>query len=124
MLESATHRVLEYLIRIYEVHAHQKESLVYAFFPYFETAFFIKMIQIVNLKQEDSLFFLDAYAFKGEALDKNNFVKNLARNDALLFAKYATYCFELQTMHLTMENNNDLNLHWKFFGAMLVEILR
>jgi len=36
--------VLEYLIRIYEIHAFHKHAIFYAFLPYFETAFFLRMI--------------------------------------------------------------------------------
>jgi len=53
LLHNAAHRVIEYLVRIYEINAFQKETLLLSFLPYFETAFFIKLIQILNLKQDD-----------------------------------------------------------------------
>jgi len=43
-LDSATHKVLEYLIRIYEIQAFHKATIVFAFLPYFETSFFLRMI--------------------------------------------------------------------------------
>ena len=95
LLDSATHKILEFLIRIYEVHAFHKAQLVLAFFPYFETVFFIKCIQIANVKSDEGLAFLDPFAFKGEQLDKKTFIKHLSKNDALLMARYATYCGEL-----------------------------
>ena len=39
-----THKILEYLIRIYEVHAHLKHTLILSFFAYFETSYFLKAI--------------------------------------------------------------------------------
>ena len=44
MLESGAHKVLEYLIRIYDVHVFHKKVLLNAFLPYFETSYFLKMV--------------------------------------------------------------------------------
>ena len=49
-LNTSTHKILEYLIRIYEIHAFHKHLLIYSFLPYFETAFFLRMIQLLNIK--------------------------------------------------------------------------
>ena len=46
-LYPATHKILEYLVRIYEIHAFHKLTVVYAFLPYFETPFFLRMIQLL-----------------------------------------------------------------------------
>jgi len=48
------------------VHAFHKLELVFAFFPYFETAYFTKCIQIANVKSDEGLAFLEPYSFKGE----------------------------------------------------------
>ena len=44
VLESGAHKVLEYLIRIYDVHVFHKKVLLNAFLPYFETSYFLKMV--------------------------------------------------------------------------------
>ena len=51
-MDANAHKVVEYLLRIYEVHIYQKESLLRAFLPYFETVFFLKAIQCMNLKED------------------------------------------------------------------------
>ena len=48
-LYPSTHKVLEFLLRIYDVNAFHKHTLIYAFLPYFETAFFLRLIQTLNL---------------------------------------------------------------------------
>jgi hypothetical protein len=62
---------------------------MYSFLPYFETSFFLKLIQTLSLKQDDLFYFLNEYAFKGQAVDKKTLVKALSRNQGLLFSKYA-----------------------------------
>jgi hypothetical protein len=50
-------------------------------------------------------------------------VKALSRQSGLVFIKYAEFCFSLLGLHEN-EANHSGNLHWKFFGSMLVEVLR
>lgn len=98
-LYSCTHKVLEYLIRVYEINAYHKHTLIYSFLPYYETAFFLRLIQTLNLKEDDYFMFLHDFAYKGEALDKKNLVRALTRNDGLIFTKYSQYCFDLEKLH-------------------------
>ena len=44
LMEPAVHKLLEFLIRIFEVHIHQKHLLLTAWLPYFETVYFLKLI--------------------------------------------------------------------------------
>jgi hypothetical protein len=94
-LHTSTHKVLEYLLRVYDIHAHHKQTLAFAFLPYFETAFFLRLAQLLNLKNDELLFFLEEYAYSGQPIDKKALVKGLARNNGTLFAKYAEFCFNL-----------------------------
>ena len=57
-MDSACHKILEYLIRIYEVHVYHKTLLLNAFFPFFETAYFLRIIQLLNLEQDQEYGFL------------------------------------------------------------------
>ena len=95
MLESGTHKILEYLLRIYEIHVHQKVALINAFMPYFETSYFLKMMQCLSLEKDPEYSFLHPYAYKGEAIDQVTLVKALSRQGGLVFIKYAEYCFSL-----------------------------
>ena len=44
--------------RIYEVHVHLKHSVICAFLAYFETVYFTKAIQLLNLKDDEYFHFL------------------------------------------------------------------
>ena len=91
--------MLEYLIRVYEIHAFHKHTLVYSFLPYFETTFFLRMIQLLNIKNDELFHFLEHFAFSGRSIDKKELIKGLAKNNATLFAKYSEFCFNLCQLH-------------------------
>ena len=99
LLEPATHKVIEYLIRIYEVHVYQKETMLMAFLPYFETVFFLKAIQLLNLENDQVWGWLHQFAFTGTSIDKKTLITCLARNSGLVFIKYAEFCLGLLEHH-------------------------
>jgi hypothetical protein len=101
-LESCTHKVVEFLIRIYEANVYQKHALIYAFLPYFETSFFLRILQVLNLQKDELFFFMNDFAYQGKALDKQTLIKGLSRNSGLLFSKYANFCFDLIEMHKSL----------------------
>jgi hypothetical protein len=67
---------------------------------------------------------LEPFAYSGDAIDKKSLIKGLSRNNGTLFTKYAEYCFNLCQLHSGISQNVENCLHWKFYGTMLVEILR
>lgn len=67
---------------------------------------------------------MEQNAYAGQQLDKKTLIKGLSRNNATLFAKYSEFCFNLSKLHHSLVSNSETCLHWKFFGSMLVEILR
>lgn len=52
VLNTGCHKVLEYLIRIYDVHVYHKTLLINAFLPFFETVYFLRMVQLLNLEKD------------------------------------------------------------------------
>ena len=62
-INTACHKVLEYLIRIYDVHVYHKALLINAFLPYFETAYFLRMVQLLNLVNDQEYGFLHQFAY-------------------------------------------------------------
>jgi hypothetical protein len=58
VLETGAHKVFEYLIRIYDVHVFHKTALLNAFLPYFETSYFLKMVQCLSLEKDQEYGFL------------------------------------------------------------------
>ena len=51
-LDTGCHKVLEYLIRVYDVHVYQKALLLNAFLPFFETSYFLRVIQLLSLEND------------------------------------------------------------------------
>jgi U3 small nucleolar RNA-associated protein 10 len=94
MMLPAVHKIIEFMVRIYDVQAYLKHTFIMAFLPYFETSYFIKAAQLVNMKDDEFFSFLHEYAYKGEAIQKKTMVKALARGHGVLFAKYAQWCYQ------------------------------
>lgn len=89
LILQASHKIVEYLVRIYEVHAHIKHEFIMAFLPFFETSYFLKAIQLVSVKQDEHFAFLHEFAYQGQSVDKKTLIKFLSRNNAVVFSKYA-----------------------------------
>ena len=92
LLLPPTHKVFEYMVRIYEVHAHLKHSVIFAFLAYFETSYFLKAMQLLNLKEDEVWYFLHEFAYRGQSIQKPALVKALARNQGIAFTKYTQWC--------------------------------
>ena len=58
LLLSESHQIIEYLVRIYEVHAHHKHTLLFCFLPYFHTSYFLRAAQLCSLKDDELFYFL------------------------------------------------------------------
>ena len=41
------------------------------------------------------MFFMEAFAFAGDSLDKKSLIKGMLRNNGTLFTKYTEFCFDL-----------------------------
>jgi len=70
LTEQETQKIIEYLIRIYEINAFHKYELIFGFLPYYETIWFMKISQLVNLKEDKWLEWLHEFSFKGEQVSK------------------------------------------------------
>jgi hypothetical protein len=102
----SVHKVIEYMVRIYEVQAHQKHSFIMSFLPYFETAYFLKAIQLVNLKDDEFFSFLHEFAYQGQSIDSKIIVRALSRSHGVLFAKYSRWFFD-QGLYAALDDNRD-----------------
>jgi hypothetical protein len=81
----ATHMVLEFLIKIYNVHVYNAKGLFLAFLPYHESKYFIKLIQNINFEQFNHLKnFFCPYVKNGLVILKESIYKELSGNMNLL----------------------------------------
>lgn len=116
-LLSSAQKVLEFLIRVFEVHAHLKETLLLALLPFFETGPFTRLAQLLNLKNDDYFSFVYEPTHKGEKLNVKLLLKGLARNGCAAFAKLATFT-------LQMLQRSQSQIHQKFLGYLMVELIK
>lgn len=67
----ATHKVVEYLVRIYEVQSFLKHDFLFSFLPYYETVWFARAAQLCNLKEDQYFNWLHEVAYKGEQVSRH-----------------------------------------------------
>jgi len=79
------------LIRVFDIHAHLKETLLLALLPFFETGPFTRMAQLLNLKNDDYFAFVHEPTHKGERLNIKLLLKGISRNGCAAFAKLAKF---------------------------------
>ena len=63
------------------------------------------------------------FAYTGTSIDKATLVKCLGRNSGLVFTKYAEFCFSLIDLE-DQNNKKQGNIHFRFFGGMMAEIIK
>jgi len=80
----ACHKVLEYLVRVYDIHIYHKELLIDALLPYMESAIFIKMAQLLNLKGHPVYGFLEPRIEKGNLLNKALLIQEICKSPKVL----------------------------------------
>jgi U3 small nucleolar RNA-associated protein 10 len=95
LMEQGAHKVIEFLIRLFEIHIHCKTAVLNAFLPYFETVFFLRMMQCLALEKDEFYYFLGPFAREGTSIDKKTLVRAFSRNGAMIFTKYSEFAFSL-----------------------------
>ncbi len=80
----ACHKVLEYLIRVYDVHVYHREMLIDGLMPYIDSPLFVRLLQLLNLRTHPTYSFLDARVQRGNLLNKQVLVAEIAKNPKVL----------------------------------------
>jgi len=78
-------KVLEYLIRVYEVHICLPEQILLYFFPYFQSQLFTRLLQLIDFKAVgNECFFMGQYISKGYCISEEELVNSIGRDPTFL----------------------------------------
>ena len=126
---SSCHKVLEFLIKIYQVNIYNSKTLLLSFIPFYNTAYFTKLIQNINLEALKTFSFLHQNAKMGITMLPDKFAKESSNfdfaNDVFNFFKtiinnclnashYFTFCMEVISTHLNSRTSNENIIHLIF----------
>ena len=95
LLNTNTLKVLEYLLRNYQVHQFEGEYLVEAFLAFHSTPQYMKLIQNVDLANKSSRFhFLNANSLSGHPVSQEFLVRQLSIDASILegYGRYVSEC--------------------------------
>ena len=73
-----SHMVMEYLIRIYKVNLFLVDDFIIPYLCYYYDNIFIKLLQNINFKENESYQFLENYAKEGIIITKESLIKYLS----------------------------------------------
>ncbi len=104
--EVPAHQVLEYLIRVHEVHTFSVTSLLRAFLPYHDHGLFVRLLLLLDLRNT-GLDFLSVNQLKGAPLPRSALVTAAAENPKVLMLITESVEFSLK---YNVANNAALSL--------------
>jgi len=87
---ASCHKIIEFLIKIYQVNVFNARSLLFSFLPFYDTKYFIKLLQNINLEAIKLFAFLSQNAKQGVAVMKSQIIKEVASSYDL-FSEILTY---------------------------------
>lgn len=87
------HQILEFLLRVYEIHIYNSERLILSFLPSYETKYFMKLMQNIDFSNKNTFGgfgFLKTFTIKGDLLVKEILYKEIY-NDFDLLSKIINF---------------------------------
>ena len=114
-LLKASHKCLEYLIRRYSIHEHNKDALLKCMLPYHTSNVFVRMVQLMTLKQ-GTWHFLEQCKKNGVPLDRKVLVEHAAKNRSIL-------TFVAETVKEFIANKAQCKSLIAFFVALVLETI-
>ena len=97
-MNAASFKILEFLIRIYEVQAYHKLHLFFSFLPFYETPQFLKLIQWMELKTDPILKFFEPFASKRVKLRIEALVRFMSRENGAYLKLFSDIVFKFLTL--------------------------
>lgn len=140
-LNQSCHKIIEFLIKIYQVNIYNSRLLLLTFLPFHESKIFIKLIQNINLENIKHFSFMSQSAKNGTMIPKEQVITELSKNYELFkeildfyacnlennykFSAYSTFIFDLITKVLLSKektNENIITLIIKFLNSLFIYI--
>ena len=99
-------KILELLIKVYEIHRYEAEDIIVGYMNYHKTTEYMKLLQNINLAQKEQWAFLETIVKTGEnKLERKAIMRKIEDNPSLLeiFVK-----MDLRIWNLTKNSENSL----------------
>lgn len=80
-MNAASYKIIEFLMRIFEIHGYHKTHMFFSFLPFYDTPQFLRLIQCMELKSDPMLSFFEPFAKKGTQLRLEALTRFMAREN-------------------------------------------
>lgn len=116
-----THKCLEWLIRRFDIHLYNKDSLMMLIFPYHETRMFVKCVQLMRLNDEnDKWHWLEKIQKPGVPLSKQVLLNRASSDNFFLHFIVESTIFAVEELE---SRSNTLQVVYAFFCTSLIGAL-
>lgn len=97
-MHTASYKILEFLIRVYEVQAHYKTHVFFSFLPFYDTPQFLRLIQCMELKADPMLSFFEPFSKKGIKLRLEALLRFMSRENGAYMKIFSDIVFKFLTL--------------------------
>ena len=147
-MNASSYKVLEFLIRIYEVQAYHKVHVFFSFLPFYDTPQFLRLLQCMELKSDPMLSFFEPFASKGVKLRLDAMIRFMSRENGAYLKVFSDIAFKFltlkdeQTMFINQNDNQEAGIltsnfstlhldgdleefvpHYRFWGTLVFKII-
>jgi hypothetical protein len=146
-MNPASHKIIEFLVRVYEVHSYHKHHLFFSFLPFYDTPHFLKLLQCMDLKNDLMMRYFEPFAAKGVKLTLDLVVRFMARENGAYLKVFSDIAFKFLTIaedhdmylnkpeeygtgvlssslaNLDLEHREDTVPHYRFWGTLVFSII-
>jgi hypothetical protein len=122
-----SHKVIEYLIKIFKVHVYNHKILLLSFLPYYDTKYFTKLIQNVNFDRNKNFGFLSTFAKNGVVILKEFLLKEFNSNFDFLMEVFSFYESFVVNKDFIFNEEYSLinpNVYFDFMNEILKNLLK
>ena len=122
ILLKPAHRALEWLVRRFQIHIHDKNSLIACILPYHETQFFGRIVQLFGELQSDQLWgFLQPCRQTGIGFSTNTLVQHCIKNESIL---RFVHDMTIQSAELLRQNpKSGLRIIFSFHARLFISVI-
>jgi len=97
-MHNACYKILEFLIRIYEVHAYHKIHLFFSFLPFYDTPQYLRLLRCMELKDDYMLSYFEPFVKKRVILRQEAIVRFMARENGAYLKNFSDIVFQFLTL--------------------------
>ena len=118
-LLKSTHKIIEYLLRRFDIHKHNIDSIMSCILPYHNTELFVRFIKIIKLDKNNKWSFLKHIKKTLQPLHKDILIKYCIKNYSII-----TYLSDTAKHMINYSFLKSIDLYFSFYTLCMTNICK